>query len=120
VLTAKNDAWLAGRPRDIAPLVHRDMVIAGPDLRPTTVGREACVRSYQELAGRAGPVEFTETDRCEYAVGETGVVSYRYRLSHHDGGRQQTDTGRDVFVVGRTTVGWQATWRGVLRDDEPG
>jgi hypothetical protein len=119
VVTAINDAWLTGRPHDIAALVHRDMVIAGPDLRPVAVGRDACVRSYQDFAARADAVELTETGRCESVVGETAVVSYRYRISYDDGGRRHTDTGRDVFVLGRTTTGWQATWRGVLDDDEP-
>jgi peptidase E len=119
VVTAINDAWLTGRPHDIAALVHRGMVIAGPDLRPVAVGREACVQSYQDFAARVDAVELTETGRCECVVGETAVVSYRYRISYDDGGRRQTDTGQDVFMLGRTTAGWQATWRGVLVDDEP-
>jgi peptidase E len=119
VVTAINQAWLAGRPRDIAALVHPDMVIAGPGLRPAAVGRAACVRSYEEFRAGVDAVEFTETDRAEYTVGETGVVSYRYRIAYQEGGQRHTDSGRDVFVLSRAGTGWQASWRGVLHD-EPG
>jgi peptidase E len=114
VVTAINEAWTTGRTGDLATLLHDDMAIVGPDLQRLAVGREACIRSYEEFAARATIVDFAETDRDEHLVGDTAVVSYGYVLVYDQGGEQCADTGRDVFVLGRTPAGWQAIWRVLL------
>jgi hypothetical protein len=52
-----NDAWLKGRPEDLASALndcfHNDIVIKGPDFQELGRSKELCVKSYEDFLRQA-------------------------------------------------------------------
>ena len=114
VMQAINKAWVEGRPDDLDPFFHEDMVIVAPDFRSGARGKEACIRSYRDFCSRATIHDFQE-DRPEVEVFDsTAVVSYAFEISHEADGKIRHDRGRDLFIFVQDRDQWQAVWRTLL------
>ena len=118
LLDTINDAWLKGRPEDLADVLnrcfHNDMVIRGPDLRTVATGREACVRSYEEFLREATVRECTLSDPDIDLWGNTAVATYSWDMTYQMGGQVYHESGHDLFALARGRKGWRAVWRAIL------
>jgi uncharacterized protein (TIGR02246 family) len=112
-----NRAWRNGDMDGLGELFHADSVFVHPDFAGRTEGREACVETYREFAANATIRRLEEIDPQVDVVGDTAVVTYGFRIHYEMGGEMQADSGRDVFVLTRTTGGrWQAVWRTLVME----
>lgn len=109
-----NDAWVKGRPEDLAEYFHESMVIVAPRFQGIEKGREACIRSYKEFISQATVHEYNESDITVELWGAIGVATYRFLIIYEMGGASYDESGWDVFVFGRENGKWQAVWRTLI------
>lgn len=114
-IEAANAAWLAGRPEEVAPLFHPEVVMAMPDGRPFQLGMAAMVQSYVDYCRQVTTHEFDVQDHAVRVFGDTAVAHYRFRVRYEHGGQEHDETGGELLVFARQEEGWQAVWRMRLR-----
>ena len=95
-------------------MFHEDMVIVAPDFQVPASGREACAKSYSDFTAQAEVKELRESGFWTRIWGGAAMVSYRFDLSYSMGGKDHTDSGRDLFLLVRRGDGWLAAWRTLL------
>ena len=106
-----NEAWTSGRPGDIGRYVHDDMAIIGPDFGVLADGRDACVASYAAFCEQARTLSFSLTDVTVNVIGDTALAFCRFDIRYERAGRSNHETGREVFVFGRSGDDWLAVCR---------
>ncbi len=113
-LQAINRAWLEGRPDDLRPLIHPDMVMVFPGFAGRVAGRDAFVAGFVDFCTNARVVSFQERDHQADDVAGTAVASFAFDMVYQREGSQYRSTGRDLWVFARTDSGWLAVWRTML------
>jgi len=114
VLDRINRAWIEGRPGEIEPLVHPDVLIEVPSMGVRAAGRERLVASFVEFYETATIVSFEQSDQQEDVIGDTAVTGYRFDMVYERQGVRHRSTGRDLWVFSRATGEWVAVWRCML------
>jgi ketosteroid isomerase-like protein len=113
-----NQAWLAGRVEDLAPLVHPEIVFVFPGFAGRIRGREAFLAGFRDFCANARVHEFRELDEQVDVAGSTAVISLRYEMVYERAGERYRATGRDVWVFEHQGRGWVAIWRTMLDVEE--
>lgn len=115
-----NRAWLEGRPRDLLPLLHPEIVLAIPGSTSRVQGREALVEGIVDFCENARVHAFEEHEHQVDVVGQTAVASYSFTMVYEREGHRYRSTGRDLWVFTREGTEWLAIWRTMLDvTDEP-
>jgi hypothetical protein len=111
-----NQAWLAGRPRELDALIHPEIAFIMPGFGGRTRGAEAFIAGFEDFCRHAKIRSFEETDHQVDVIGETAVASYSFAMVYGREGSSYRATGRDLWVFGRQAgpVGWVAVWRTML------
>ena len=117
LLAELNACWLEGRPGDIAPFLHEDVVLVPPGFSGTVRGREAMLDGFRDFSLQALVLEYEETEHRADVVAETAVASYRFRMKYRRGG-EWIARGRDVWVLVKGEQGWRAVWRTLVELEE--
>jgi len=109
-----NRAWLAGRPQEMEPLIHPDIVLVVPGFEGRITGWPAFLAGFEEFCGSSRIVSF---DEGEYEVDQfvdTAVASFHFDMVYEREGTNTRATGRDLWIFTRIAGGWQAVWRTML------
>ncbi len=109
-----NEAWLAGRVQDLAPLVHPGVVMVLPGFGGREQGRQNFLGGFHDFCKNAKVQEFQEQDLEADVVGTTAVVSFRYQMVYERSGKRYRSTGRDLWVFQLEAGRWIAVWRAML------
>jgi len=113
-----NQAWLAGRIDDMAPMIHPDVIMVVPGFAGRAQGRDPFLKGFREFYQSATIHEFRETDRAVDVVGDTAVVSFLFAMVYERNGGRYRATGRDFWVFHREAAEWVAVWRTMFDLDE--
>lgn len=113
-----NQAWLAGRVDDLAPLVHPDVVMVFPGFVGQVAGREGFLEGFREFCANARIHEFHERDHQISVTGEVAVVTFRYDMVYELSGQRSRASGRDLWVLAKQAGRWLAVWRTMLDVEE--
>lgn len=115
-----NEAWLEGRPQDLVPLFHEDIVMVFPGFGGRAEGRAAAVAGFEEFCTSARVTRFETADEQIDVVGAAAVASFRFEVTYERAGARNRSTGRDLWVFTRHEGRWLAIWRTMLDPiDEP-
>ncbi len=115
-----NRTWLEGRPQEMSPLVHPDVVLASPGFSGRITGRAAFIAGFEEFCGSAKLRTFQDRDYQVDMVDTTAVASFAFEMVYECEGSSYRATGRDLWVFARQGAGWLAVWRTMLDlHDEP-
>ena len=109
-----NEAWVQGRPEELAEYFHRDMVILHPDLETRAAGRAACVEGYADFCRQATIHRFEPSEPAIEVFGETAIAVYRWEIAYEMKGQSFKEAGRDLFVFIQEGGKWQAVWRTLI------
>jgi uncharacterized protein (TIGR02246 family) len=112
-LSAINQAWLEGRPRDLSALFDPKIVTLVPG-GVRVEGREALVQSFVDMCENARVHAFEERDRQVDVFGDAAVASVAFTIAYEREGASYRATGRDVWVFSRREEGWRAVYRTML------
>ena len=109
-----NQAWLAGRIDDIAPMIHPDVTTVIPGFSGRVQGRDLFLKGFRDFYQSATIHEFRETESAVDVIGDTAVLSFLFAMVYdRDGGRYRA-TGRDFWIFHRDAAEWVAIWRTML------
>lgn len=111
LLSRINEAWLGGRPDDLAPLFHERIVMVLPGFAGTAEGREPVLAGFREFCDGARVLRFDESDRQVHVVHNVAVASFAFDITYERGGLKHRGTGRDLWVFSRSGGTWLAVWR---------
>ena len=106
-----NRAWLAGRVDEMAPMIHRDVVMVIPGFAGRTQGRDHFLKGFREFYQSATIHEFSDTERAVDVVGDPAVISFLFAMVYERNGGRFRATGRDFWVFHREAAAWVAVWR---------
>ncbi len=70
-----NRTWLEGRPDDLLPLLHPDIVFVYPGFGGRAQGRGALVAGFVDFCGNAKVHEYSESNHQADVIGDTTVVN---------------------------------------------
>lgn len=113
-----NNAWIATDPKEMRDFLDPDVVFVQPGFSGRSEGRDAAIRSYDEFVASAVIHAYAESDLAIDLTGHTAVATYRFEIDYEMEGKRLLETGRDLFVFGRTGTRWRAVWR-LLMPDAP-
>ncbi|MDH3496444.1 MAG: nuclear transport factor 2 family protein [Gemmatimonadota bacterium] len=111
VLQRINDAWLHGRPRDLASSLAPDIVMVFPGFAGHAEGRAAVVAGFADFCATARLERHRLFDEHVHAVGTTAVASFAFELVYEREGVRYRSTGHDVWVFTKQAETWLAVWR---------
>jgi hypothetical protein len=114
VLHRINQSWLAGRPEDLAPLIHPNIVMAFPGFGGRAEGRNTFVAGFADFCQHAKVHEYQEAGHQVDVVGDTAVATFTYAMVYERSGERYRVTGRDLWVFARQGGDWLAVWRTML------
>jgi hypothetical protein len=114
VLAQIDRAWLQGRPRDVAPLLHPEITMVLPGWAGRVEGRDANVAGFVDFCENAGVEAYNPGEPQVDVAGDTAVASFAFEMVYARDGARWRCTGRDVWVFGRVDGQWLATWRTML------
>jgi hypothetical protein len=109
-----NRTWLEGRPRDMAPLLHPDVVMVFPGFAGRAEGRDALIGGFVDFCDNAELHEYEESGHQIDVTGDTGVANYAFEMVYERSGVRSRSTGRDLWVFARQGGQWLAVWRAML------
>lgn len=109
-----NRAWLEGRPRDLAPLLHPAVVMALPGFAGRVEGRDAFVAGFVDFTENAELIDYAEAGLQVDVTGDTAVATYTFEMVYERSGGRYRSTGRDLWVFARQGDTWLAVWRAML------
>jgi ketosteroid isomerase-like protein len=119
-LRSINQSWLEGRPLDMKPLLHPEIVLVVPGFTGRVGGRDAFIAGFVDFCQSARIVSFQEDEYQVDQVGETAVASFQFDMVYERDGSRCQATGRDLWVFTREADGWVACWRTMLDlNEEP-
>jgi hypothetical protein len=111
-------AWREGRPADMRPLLHDDMVMVFPGNAERAEGAEAVLEGFIAFCAQAIAERVEARDRQLDVVGQTAVASYAYAMTYARGSRRFRAMGRDQWVLQKQRGSWLAVWRTMLELEE--
>ena len=111
VMDAMTDAWRSGRPIDMMPFLHPDIVMTFPGFTGLISGRSKFIEGFEEFCTNARVLEYAETDREVVVIGGSAVASFRFDMLYERPKYRERSTGRDVWVFHRENDRWIAVWR---------
>jgi hypothetical protein len=97
-----------------------DVVFVQPGFSGRSEGRDAAIASYADFVTAAVLHAYSESDLTIELTGHTAVATYRFQIDYEMEGKRLQETGRDLFVFGRTGTRWRAVWRLLLPDAPAG
>ena len=109
-----NRAWLDGRPADLMPLLHPEMVMAYPGFAGRGEGRDAVVGGFVDFCSNARVHSYREGDVQVDVAGNAAVVNYTFEMTYERAGESYRATGRDLWVFTRQGGQWLGAWRTML------
>jgi ketosteroid isomerase-like protein len=109
-----NRTWLEGRPNDMAPFLHPEIVMVLPDFNGHVAGRDSFIAGFVEFCAGAEMEEYGESDLQVDVTGDTAVASYLFDMIYERSGARYQAKGRDLWVFGRHDGTWLAVWRTIL------
>jgi uncharacterized protein (TIGR02246 family) len=109
-----NQAWLNGRPGEIAELLHPEMALVYPGFSGRGQGRAAIVAGFVDFCTNARVHSYREDDAQVDVAGDTAVVSYTFEMVYERSGERYQATGRDLWVFTRHDGEWLGAWRTML------
>jgi hypothetical protein len=113
-LEAINAAWREGRPRDMGPFLHVDVIMRVPGWAGRVQGREAFMDGFVDFCDNARLLRYEEAEPTVDVVAGTGLVSYAFSMEYELDGQRYLSTGRDLWAFQRETGEWLAVWRTML------
>jgi hypothetical protein len=113
-----NQAWLDGRVKDLAALVHPEIVMVIPGFAGRVAGRDAFLAGFEDFLQNAKTHDYREHDHQVDVAGETAVMSFRFDMVYERDGARYRSTGRDLWVFQQHQNEWVAVWRTMLDVDE--
>jgi hypothetical protein len=111
LMTEINDAWLAGRPEELSPTLHEEIVMVFPGFAGRAEGKRAMLAGFEDFRENARVRAFREIDRQVDVVDHVAVVSFGFEMVYEREGRTYRSTGRDLWVFGKRNDTWLALWR---------
>jgi ketosteroid isomerase-like protein len=111
-------SWRDGRPGDMQPLLHADMVMVFPGNGERAEGADAVMAGFIAFCAEAVAERVEAHDRQLDVVGHTAVASYAYAMTYVRGGRRFRASGRDQWVLEKAQGAWLAVWRTMLELEE--
>ena len=109
-----NDAWLASRVDDLAPMVHDEIVTVLPGFAGRVQGRKTFLRGFRDFVENAKVLQFRDGEHQVDVVGTTAVVNVDYEMVYERSAERYRVTGRDVWVFQNQGDAWLAVWRAML------
>jgi len=109
-----NATWIEGRPRDLGPFLHEEIVMALPGFTGTVQGREAMVATFVNFVEKAQLYDFVQEDLQVDVIGDVAVASFAFEFSYEQQGRHFQGKGRDLWTFQRQDDTWLAVWRTML------
>lgn len=109
-----NATWIEGRPRDLGPFLHEEIVMSLPGFTGRVQGREAMVTTFVNFVEKAQLYEFAQDDLQVDVIGDVAVASFTFGFSYEQQGRHFQGRGRDLWVFQRQDDSWIAVWRAML------
>jgi len=109
-----NDAWIAGRVDNLAPMVHDEIVMVMPGFAGRVQGRETFIAGFRDFCENARIHDFRDGERQIDVVGDTAVVNFDYEMLYERSAARYRVTGRDLWVFARHGTEWLAVWRTML------
>jgi hypothetical protein len=109
-----NRTWLEGRPQEMAPFLHPDIVMAFPGFNGRAQGRDAFVAGFVEFCQCADMEEYGESDLQIDVTAGTAVATYSFDMIYERENVRYQATGRDLWVFARHDAEWLAVWRTML------
>ena len=113
-----NRVWLDGQVESLGPMVHPEVVMVFPRFTGRIQGREEFVAGFRDFCQNARIYEFQDHDRQIDVVGDTAVITFRYRMVYERCGERHHATGRDFWVFQKQGNAWIAVWRTMLDVEE--
>jgi hypothetical protein len=113
-----NRTWLEGRPQDMAPFLHPDIVMVLPGFAGRIAGREAFVAGFVEFADSAELNEYGESDLQVDVLDTTALTSYSFEMVYVREGVSYRSKGRDLWAFTYSDGEWLAVWRTMLEVSE--
>jgi len=111
-----NRAWLEGRPVDVLPMLHPDVVIAPPGGAPQVHGAQAFVESLEAFIGVAEVHRFDVLGVRVHAWGDALAAAWlEYDVEYTESGRRSRERAEELWLLERHAGGWRA----LLRDVHP-
>jgi len=114
IVTAINEAWLAGRFDELRDYFHPDVVLAQPGFAKRTVGREALIASYRDFVNRATIHSFTPGELQIDDSGDSAVTTMPWEMDYTIEGQRSQERGWDLLVFGKRDGRWVVVWRTVV------
>jgi uncharacterized protein (TIGR02246 family) len=109
-----NQAWLDGRPDEIADLLHPDMAMVYPGFSGRGQGRAAIVAGFVDFCSNARVHSYREDNAQVDVAGDTAIVSYTFEMVYERSGERYQATGRDLWVFTHPNGEWLGAWRTML------
>ena len=113
-----NQAWLSGRPEEMRPILAEEIVMVFPGFGGRSQGADAMVAGFRKFCDQAEVVSFEEGQLEIDAASNAAVAAFTFKMVYEVGGRRFESSGRDLWVFGRGSGEWQATWRTMLDVEE--
>jgi ketosteroid isomerase-like protein len=115
-----NQSWLEGRPLDMKPLLHSEIVMVVPGFAGRIAGRDAFLAGFVDFCQNVRIISFQEREHQVDQVGDTAVASFQFDMVYEREGSRYHCTGRDFWVFTRSAGQWLACWRTMLdMQEEP-
>lgn len=109
-----NATWIEGRPQDLGPFLHDDVVMALPGFSGRVQGKEALVASFVDFVDKARLLEFVQQDLQIDVVDDVAVASFAFEFTYERQGRHFRGGGRDLWTFERHDDSWIVVWRAML------
>jgi len=113
-----NQAWQTGRLDELAPMLHREIVMAPPGFDGRAQGREAILAGFRDYCENATTLEFHEHDLQSDVIGDVAIVTFRYDMVYEREGARSRAGGRDLWVLQKHAGTWLAVWRTIFDMEE--
>ncbi len=113
-----NRVWVDGQVEGLGPMVHPEIVMAFPRFTGRMQGRENFLSGFRDFCQNAKILEFRDQRHQVDVVGDTAVITFRYRMVYERSGERYRSTGRDFWVFQKQDNAWIAVWRTMLDVEE--
>jgi Domain of unknown function (DUF4440) len=121
VLRRISQCWLEGRPREMKPLLHPEIVMVFPGFAGRVSGRDAFVDGFVDFCQNARVISFQESDHQVDQCDDTAIASFRFDMVYERDKLRYHTTGRDVWAFTCKAGQWLACWRTMIdvREEPP-
>lgn len=106
-----NRAWLDGRPEEMEPFLHPDVVMVFPGFTGRTGGAGAMIAGFSEFCASAKVLEFEESNIDVDVIDRTAVATFTFNMLYERSGQRYQCSGRDLWILAKVGGDWRAIWR---------